>query len=172
MNFRTSRSATPSTLATSANALRAWKVEKPPDHGAMFPAIFLEDQLHHVVFEVVRKINVNVRQLVQRHPLLVEKATEIKVEANRANAADAQAIANQAVRRAASRDPFDAAPPAFLQKIPGDEKIFLVTDFADDAQFLLTCGRMFAGAVAVALAQVLEHQPPQVFAWAWNRPAA
>jgi hypothetical protein len=79
------------------------------DHGAMFPAVFLENEFHHVVFEVVREINVNVGQFVQRHPLFVEKAAEIKIEANRANAADAQAIADQAVRRAPARDPLDAA---------------------------------------------------------------
>jgi hypothetical protein len=104
---------------------------KSADHGAMFTAIFLEDELHHVVFEVVREINVNVGQFVQRHPLFVEEATEIKVEANRTNAADAQAITNQTVRRAPSCDPLNAAPPAFLQKIPGDEKVFFIADFVN-----------------------------------------
>src|SRR5271155_2559352 len=66
---------------------------KAADYGAMVTAIFLEDELHHVVFEVVREINVNVGELVQGHPLFVEEATEIKIEANRTDAADAQAIA-------------------------------------------------------------------------------
>src|SRR5580658_2171371 len=94
---------------------------KAPDYGAVFTAIFLEDERHHVVFEVVCKINVNVGEFVQRHPLFVQKAAEIKIEANRTDSTDAQAIANEAVRRASSCDPLNAAPPAFLQKIPGDE---------------------------------------------------
>jgi hypothetical protein len=68
---------------------------------------------------------------VKGHPLFVEEATEIKIEANRTNAADAQAITNKAVCRAPSCDPLDAAPPAFLQKIPGNEEVFFVTDFID-----------------------------------------
>jgi hypothetical protein len=68
---------------------------------------------------------------VKRHPLFVQKTAEIKVETNRTNAADAQAIANKAVRRAPSCDPLDAAPPAFLQKIPGDEEVFFIADFID-----------------------------------------
>ena len=138
---------------------------KTADDGAMFAAVFLEDEFHHVVFEVVREINVDVGQFVQRHALFVEEAAEIKVEANRTNAADAQAIANQAVRRAPACDPVDAAPPAFLQKIPGDEEVFLVTDFIDDAKFLHHLRAELAGAGAVAFAETLEHQPPQEIAW-------
>ena len=44
---------------------------------AMLAAVFLEDELHHVALEVVREINVDVRQLVQRHALLVEETAEI-----------------------------------------------------------------------------------------------
>src|SRR5437867_3571754 len=86
---------------------------------AMLSSILLEDEFHHVVFEVVGEINVNIREFVQRHALLVQKAPEIEVETNRANAADAEAIADETVRRAAARDPFNAAPPALLQEIPG-----------------------------------------------------
>src|SRR5213078_955583 len=100
--------------------------------------ILREDELHHVVFEVVREINVDVRQFVQRHAFLVEEAPEIQAEANRANTADAEAIANQAVRRAAARDPLDAAPSAILEEIPGDEEVVLVAHVGDDAQLLLT----------------------------------
>ena len=151
MNLRTSRSDTPSTLATSANALRAWKVEKPPTTAQWSRPYFSKMSLHHVVFAVVGKINVNVRQFVQRHAFLVQEAAEIKIKADRAHAADAKAIADQAVRRAAARDPVDAAAPAFLQKIPGDEKVFLVTNFVDDAQFLHDLAAELPGAGAVAV---------------------
>ena len=56
-------------------------------HGAMLAAVFLEDEVHHVVFAVVGKIDVDVRQLVQRHALLVQKAAEVEVEADRAHVA-------------------------------------------------------------------------------------
>ena len=68
---------------------------------------------------------------MKRHPLFVQKTADIKVETNRTNAADAEAITNKAVRRAPSCNPLDAAPPAFLQKIPGDEEVFFITDFVN-----------------------------------------
>jgi len=70
------------------------------------------------------EIDVDVGQFVQRHALLVQKTPEVKVEANGTNAADAQAIANEAVCRAPRVIHSMAAPPAFLQKIPGDEEVF------------------------------------------------
>src|ERR1051326_4820987 len=88
----------------------------------------------------MREIDVDVREFVQRHAFLVEKAAEIQIEANGAHAADAQAVADEAVRRAAARDPVEPAPPAFLQQVPGDEKVFLVADVADDAEFLFELG--------------------------------
>src|SRR5207247_2801963 len=77
------------------------------------------------------------RHFVQRHALLVQEPSKIEAEANRANAADAEAVANQAVRRAAARDPLDAALPAILEEIPGDEEIVLVAHIGDDAQLFL-----------------------------------
>jgi hypothetical protein len=44
--------------------------------------VLIEDEFHHVIFAVVGKINVNGRQLVQIHALLVKEAPEIKAEAN------------------------------------------------------------------------------------------
>jgi len=70
----------------------------------------------------VGKINVNVGQFMEGHPILVKKAPEIKVEANRTNAANFKAIAHEAVGGAAARNPLDAARPAVLEKIPGDKK--------------------------------------------------
>ena len=108
---------------------------KAADDRAMFLPVFLKNEFHHVVFAVVRKINVNVRQFVQRHALFVQEAPEIKIETDRANATDAEAIADQAVRRTAPRDPFDAATPAFLQHVPGDQEIILIANIGNDAEF-------------------------------------
>ena len=138
----------------------------------MLRAILLEDELHHVVFEVVREINVNVRQLVQRHAFLVQEAPKIEAEANRANAADSQAVTDQAVRRAATRDPLDAPALAVLEKIPGDEEIVLVTHLGDDAQLLLDlrphlCKRHFRSGVGddslagVTPSQAVEREMSQ-----------
>src|ERR1700722_2359590 len=98
---------------------------------------------------------------MQRHALLVEKTPEIKIEPNRADAADAEAIADQAVGGAAARDPLQAARPAVLQKIPGNEKILLVTDLANDAQLLHHLRTTFLRGLSVTLLQTAEHQPAQ-----------
>ena len=82
---------------------------EPAHHGAVLAAVLLEDELHHVVFAVVGEINVDVGQLVESHPLLVEEAPEIEAEADRTHVGNPEAIADQRIRRAAARDPFDAA---------------------------------------------------------------
>ena len=38
----------------------------------MFLPEFFKDDLHHVIFAVVGKIHINVRQLVQRHALMID----------------------------------------------------------------------------------------------------
>ena len=129
----------------------------------MVPPIFLKDQIHDVVFHVVRKINVDVRQLVQRHALLVQETPKIKIEANGANATDAQAITDQTVCRAAARDPVNVAAAAFLQEIPRDEEILLITDIVDDAQFLHGLRLKLARLRPITLAQTFEHEPAQKF---------
>ena len=135
---------------------------KPSDHGAMFAAVFLEDELHHVVPEVVREINVDVRQFVQRHALLVEEAAKVEIETDRANAADAKAVADQTVCRAAARNPLNAAPPAVLKKIPGDKKVFLVAYFVNDAQFHFDLGSGVRGlGSGVTTAESFKDKPPQ-----------
>ncbi len=128
------------------------KGREAADHGAMLPAVFGEDEVHHVVFAVVREINVNVRQFVERHAFLIQKAAEVEAEADGADVGNAQAIANQRVRRAAACDPFDAMRAAVLQDVPHDQEVFFVADGADDAQFLfdlrvdaLAVRRRFAG---------------------------
>ena len=90
----------------------------------MVPAVFLENQFHHVVFEVVGKINVDVGEFVESHPLFVEKSPEIKVKPNRTDATDSKTIADKAVGGAPACDPLNAPCPAILEKVPGDEKIF------------------------------------------------
>ena len=135
---------------------------KSAHDGAMLPAILLENELHHVVFEVVREINVDVRQFVQRHALLVEEAAKVKIEADRANAADAKAVADETVCRAAARNPLNAAPPAVLKKIPGDKKVFLVAYFVNNAQFRfdLRSGVWGLGS-GVTTAEPFKDKPPQ-----------
>src|ERR1700722_4699197 len=131
----------------------------------MLAPVFFEDEFHHVVFQVVREINIYVREFVQRHAFLVQKAPEIKVETNWTNAADAEAIADKTVRRASARDPFDATPPALLQKIPGDEEVFLVAHFVDDTEFLHYLRVKLVGSHSVTLAQTLQNESPEEFAW-------
>ena len=118
-------------------------------------AVFLEDQINDIVFAVVREIHVDVRQLVERHAVFVEEAAEVEIEADGADAADAEAIAGERIGGAAARDPFDAAPAAFLQDVPHDEEVFLVADVGDDGQFLLKLrsggGRGLSGNGAGAL---------------------
>src|SRR5581483_5575218 len=130
----------------------------------MFAPVFLEDQLHHVILEVVGKIYVNVRQFVQRHALLVQESAEIQVEADGAYSADFKTVTDEAVRRAASRNPFDAAPPTLLKEVPGDEEIFLVTNLVDDAKFLRHLWVKLFGPWSVAVAQTLDYEPPQKLA--------
>ena len=105
-------------------------------HGRSLRAVLLEDQVNDVVFAVVRKINVNVGQLVQLHPLLVQETSKIKIKPDRADLADAQTIADQRVGGAATRDPVNPAPPALLQQVPNHQEIFLVTDLGNDGQLL------------------------------------
>src|SRR6185437_10365012 len=105
-------------------------------HSAMLSTIFRKDDVHHVVFAVMRKIHVNVRQFVQRHPFLIEKAAEVEAEANRAHIGDAETIADERVRRAAACDPLDAVVSAVLKDVPNNEEVFFISNRTDDAQFL------------------------------------
>src|SRR5438105_1099327 len=102
------------------------------DNGGVLRAKFFEDQIHHVILAVVRKIHVYIRQFAEGHSILIEKTAEIQIEADGANVADAEAIASQRIGRAAASDPFDAASAAFLENIPYDQEIFLVADVGDD----------------------------------------
>ena len=136
----------------------ALKRRESAHHGALVATVFGEDQIHHVVFAVVREIYVNVRQFVQRHPFLIQKAAKVEAEANRANVGDAEAITNQRVGGAAARDPFNAVGATFLQEAPHDQEILFVANGADDAQFLLHLRAHGRGARAVAPAQPIQHE--------------
>lgn len=143
------------------------KSGKAADYGAMFPSVFLEDKFDHVVFKVMGEIDVNVGQYVHCHPVLVQKTSrnpKIDIKADGANSADAKAVADQRVRGAAACNPFNSAPPAFLEKIPSDEKIFLVADLIDDAQFLHRLWAELGGPRAVTPLQAFQHQPVKILA--------
>src|SRR5882724_4531380 len=129
----------------------------------MLPAVLLEDELHHVVLEVVREVDVDVGQFVESHALLIEKAPEIEVETDGTHAADSEAIAHEAVCRAAACNPLNAAASALLEKVPSDEEVVRVTDRIDDVEFLQHLRLMFLKVGTVTLAQTLKDQPAQEF---------
>src|SRR5262249_10557387 len=110
------------------------KRREAANHGAMLATILGENDVNHVVFVVVWKINVNVRQFVQRHAFLIQEAAEVEAETDRAHVGNAEAVANERVRRAATRDPLNAVRAAILQNVPYHQKVFLVTDGGYDAQ--------------------------------------
>lgn len=128
------------------------------DDGAVSGAIFFEEEIDDVIFEVVSEIDIDIRQFVEGHAFLVEEAFEIEIETDGADAADSEAVADEAIGRAAAGDPIDAAAAAFLEEIPGDEKVILVTDFADDGEFLHDLRAMAGGAGAVAGVEALEDE--------------
>src|SRR5206468_2505898 len=144
------------------------KSREPTYYRAMVAAVFLEDELHHVVLEVVREINVNVREFIQRHPFLVEEAAKIEVKTNRADAADAKAIADQTVGCAPACNPLDAPPPAVLEKIPGDEEILLVANPVNDAKFLHHLRADLTRPRPVTLVQTLKNKASQELARTWG----
>ena len=95
---------------------------KTADHRDVIRSVFFKNQIHDIIFAVMGEIDIDVRQFVERHPVFVEEAAEIEVEANGANAADFQAITSQRIGRAAAGNPFDAAPPAFAAGYPTSSK--------------------------------------------------
>jgi hypothetical protein len=117
-------------------------------------------------FTSCAKIDVDVRQLVQRHAFLVEEAAEIQIETNRTHATDPKAIADQAVRRAAAGDPVNVLPATLLQKIPRDQEVFLVTDVVDDAEFLHRLRLVLPGPGTVALTADLSTPTGARIHWA------
>jgi hypothetical protein len=119
-------------LATSAKR-SALKGRKSAHHGTTLTAVLLKDELHHVVFAVVCEINVNVRKFVEGHPFLVQETPEVKAEPDRTHVGNPQAIADERIRRAAARDPFDTTLAACLEQIPSDEEIILIPNIRGNA---------------------------------------
>ena len=68
---------------------------KSTHHRPMNRPMTSQNQRHHVVLSIMRKIHINVRQLVQRHPLAVQKSPEIEVKPNRTHITNTQTITNQ-----------------------------------------------------------------------------
>src|SRR5689334_13350146 len=134
---------------------------KTAHNGGPFGTILLENQINDVVLPVMGEINVNIRQLVERHAVLVQKAAKIKLEADRANTADAEAVADQRVGGAAAGDPLDARAAAFLQNLPYHQKIFFVTNLGNDAEFLFNLTAKLRGPLPVTPLQTLQNQFPQ-----------
>jgi hypothetical protein len=102
------------------------------DHRRVRGAMLFEDEGHAFVLPVVREVEVNVRQLVQRHALLVQEAPKVEVEADGAHVRDVEAVANERIRRAPTGNPLDAAPPTLLQEVPDHEEVCFVADLGDD----------------------------------------
>ena len=137
------------------------KGRETANHRRMFQPVPRKNQVHHVVLPVVGEVDVDVRQLVQLHPLGVQKAPEIEIEPDRADAADAKTVADQRVSGAPPGDPLDAPPPAFLEQVPHAEEVFLVADRGDDGQFLLHLQADLLDTPGVAAVQPLLHQVPE-----------
>jgi len=99
-----------------------------------------------------------VRQLVERHALLVQKPAKVEAESDGANVRDAETIANQRVRRAAARNPFNAVRAAVLEDVPNNEEVFFIADCADDLQFLFDLRAHGGCAFAVTSAQSIRDE--------------
>jgi len=84
----------------------------------------------------MRKVDINIRQLVHGHAVAVEETAEVEVETDGADPGNAETVADEGVGRRTSGDPVNPAAAAFLQQIPDEEKVVSVTDLADDPQFL------------------------------------
>ncbi len=108
-----------------------FKCRKAADHRGICRTVLGEDKVDHVVLAVVRKIDVDVRQLVHLHPFTIEEAAEIQLETHGADIADAQAVANQRIGGTPTGNPVDAFASAILEQVPDREKIVLVTDLTD-----------------------------------------
>ena len=134
---------------------------KSTHHRTMPRAIFFEQQINHVILPVMREIHIDIRQLLQRHPVLIQEPLEIQLKPDRTHPADPQTITNQRIRRTAPRDPIDPHLPAILQQIPHDQKIVLIPHLLNDRQLLLCLRLMPPRLQPVAPAQPLHHQLPQ-----------
>ena len=129
---------------------------EPAHRRDMSRRVLAEKHFDDFVFPVVREVHVDVRQLVQRHAVAVEKPLEIQLEPDRADIADPEAIADERVRRAAARDPLDPRAAAVLEQVPDGEEIFRVADLRDDRELGLELGAVVGGGVAILQPGVRE----------------
>jgi len=103
------------------------KRREAADNGAMVPAIFPKNEIHHVIFTVCGKSMSMSGSLFSAMAFFVQKPAEVEAEANRANIGNAQAIADKRIGGAAASDPFNAVQAAVLQYVPDDEENILRT---------------------------------------------
>ncbi len=134
---------------------------KAADHRGMGRTVLLKNQIDHIIFAVVREIDIDVRQFVERHAVPVKKAAKIQIETNGADVADFQAVTGERIRRAAAGDPLDPAPAALLQNIPHDQEIFFVAHLHNHRQFLFDLGLEPRVLLRITALQALPDQPPQ-----------
>src|SRR6185369_7578802 len=100
-------------------------------------------------------------QFMKRHPLRVEKAFEVQIESNGADARDAQTVADEGVRRRPACDPLDSPRAAFLQNLPHHEEVSFIADRRDDIQLLDDLRREWRGPPAVAPVKTFHHETAQ-----------
>lgn len=93
-------------------------------NGLVMRAISPGNNIHHVVFAVVRETNVDVRQFVERHPLAVEEAPGIQLKTDRADAGDAECVTGERGGSAATGDSRTAATPKTQNRIVFEGRLF------------------------------------------------
>ena len=123
------------------------------DDGGVLGAVAVEKEPHDIVFAIMREVDVDIRQLLQRHAVAIEEALEVQLKADGADVADAKGIANQRISGTATRDPADTERGAFLQQMPDGEEILFIADFGDDAEFLAELWLVLFGFGSVAISQ-------------------
>jgi hypothetical protein len=97
----------------------------------------LEDVFDDLVAAVPGEVEVDIGELGELHALAVEKAFKAKAEAERADVADAEQVADEAAGGGAAGEGFYAAGAAPLDQIGEDEEIGGVADLFNDGEFAL-----------------------------------
>lgn len=138
---------------------------EPADDGGVLGAVTVEQELHHIVFAVVGKVDVDVRQLLQSHAVAVEEALEVELKTDGADVADAEAVADERVSGTATGDPADADCRALLKQVPDGEEILLVADLGNDGEFLAELGLMLPRLGTIAVSQPIMSELVQHGGW-------
>ena len=137
---------------------------KAADDGAMVRPVTAEKKFDHFVPTVVREIDVDIREFVHDHPVAVEETAEVEIEPDRADAGDAEAVADQGVRGRAPGNPVDSLSAAILKQVPDEEKIVGIADLANDPQFFdqLAKDAAVQGRFrSIATTGAVTHQPAE-----------